>query len=108
MLVEIKGYICRVQYSWQDEASYTFTTYVPKDPDSVVIREYTIEVDIDTDNQYIPERIAKLQAEKATILAEGQMAVKRVEEKIGALACLCDSRSEKEKQMSMDLDMQEV
>ena len=91
-IAEIKGWIYRTQYSWQDEPTWGFYSYEVSGSEHVKIQEHTIAVSVPAGDM-IPERVERLKAVQATILQAAHEECVKLGDEIGKLLCLTNEPS---------------
>ena len=91
----IKGFLIQQQYSWEKEASITFTTHDYKAcpiNDShrkiAVICEHEFEVETPDDFDPRPQQVQALEKEKQKARAEFAARITEIERQISELTCL--------------------
>jgi hypothetical protein len=91
----IKGYIIQQQYSWQEEATITFTTHdYMATPINIghqittVICAHEFEVETPDDFDPRPQQVAALQAAKQKVRAEFAARINEIEKQISELTCI--------------------
>ena len=95
MKTVIKGYIIQQRYTWEPEATITFTTQDYKtNPSSsehikiAVICAHEFEVETPDDFDPRPQQVAALEVAKQKLRAEFAARVNEIERQISELTCL--------------------
>lgn len=92
----ITGYITSTQYSLNSEKQIDFRSYKPTaeySPNTVVVREHSIEVDVPDDFDPRPAMIASLEEQKQIARAKFAEEVRTIDARIQSLLAIENSPS---------------
>lgn len=87
----ITGYIVSTQYGPNDAPTIDFRTYKPTaeySPNTVIVREHSIEVEVPDDFDPRPAMVASLEEQKQLIRAKFAKEVRDIDERIQSLLAI--------------------
>jgi hypothetical protein len=89
MKVEIKLWVSRIDYEWNDKSIYTASAYKPtEDKETVIVGETTLEYEVPDDFNPIPAKVAALNKHIDTLADEYHGKVAKIKGQINDLLCL--------------------
>jgi len=89
MKIKTTVHIHHQKYEWEDEGQYLVYSCKLDDTDyRVHVCEQEIEIEVPDDFDPRAQQIAALEAEKKRVMAEYQMSVKRIQDRINSLQAI--------------------